>query len=160
MQNGNNSTPVIVLAVIGFICVAVWWIESRFGTHITGYVLLGLGLVLALVVGWILSLTTMKTTLNAQIDFNRQDAQVDRYRQQSFKALATGEAAERKADAQLRVLDARRVDQIANQRAKALLDVQQERWRLQQQQRDLASTPAQAEDDWWTTDPLQEDGWE
>lgn len=154
MQN-NNSTPITVIAILGFICLAVWWIESRFGTSTTGYVLLGLGLVAALAVGWALSLATMKATLGAQTEFNRQDAQTDRYRMMSYKENAKGEAAERKAFAQMQVLEARRVDQIANQRAKALIDVERQKWQMQQQQ------PATTEDDWWTVDPNDsEDAWQ
>lgn len=153
-MGNNNSTPITIIAVLGFICLAVWWIESRFGTSTTGYVLLGLGLVAALAVGWVLSLATMKATLGAQTEFNRQDAQTDRYRMMSYKENARGEAAERAAQAKISVLDARRVDQIAQQRAKALIDVERQKWQGQQQ-------PAQVEDDWWTVDPNDsEDAWQ
>lgn len=152
-MGNNNSTPITIIAVLGFICLAVWWIESRFGTSTTGYVLLGLGLVTALAVGWVLSLATMKATLGAQTEFNRQDAQTDRYRMMSYKENARGEAYERKAQAQISVLEARRVEQLAQQRAKLLTDVERQKWQMQQQQ------PATTEDDWWTVDP-NDDAWQ
>lgn len=152
-MGNNNSTPITIIAVLGFICLAVWWIESRFGTSTTGYVLLGLGLVAALAVGWVLSLATMKATLGAQTEFNRQDAQTDRYRMMSYKENARGEAAERAAQAKISVLDARRIDQLSQQRAKALIDVERQKWQIQQHQ------PATADDDWWTVDP-NDDAWQ
>ena len=63
-----------------------------------------------------------KQTLDAITQFNANDAQVDRYRQQSFKAMAQGESAMQRAAAQLTVLDAKRVTQIADQRAKLLTE--------------------------------------
>lgn len=159
MQQNNNGA-IYFLGGIGFICLAVWWIEDRFGTTQTGYVLVGLGIAIAIVVGFVLNMVSSKNILSNLAEFNRQDAQIDRYRMLAHKEFARGEAAQQRADAQLRVIDARRIAQQANQQAKALVDVERQKWALQLQQRELASTPAQAEDDWWTTDPLQEDGWE
>lgn len=155
MQSGNSySTPVTVLVVLGFVCLAVKWISDNFGVNTTGYVLLGLGIAGAVVLGFALNMANSKSILHYIAQFNRDDAQTDRYRQQSFKALASGEAAERKANAQMQVLDARRIDQLANQRAKLLTDVERQKWHLQQQNRAFADAqPDDAGDDWWTTDP-------
>lgn len=146
---GNNSTPVIYLATLGFICLAVWWIESRFGVNTTGYVLLGLGIAGAVVLGFVLNMANTKGVLGILAKFNQNDAMTDRYRMATFKENAKGEVAERAAQAKLTVLDARRVDQIAQQRAKVLIDVERQKWQGQQQ-------PA-VNDDWWTTEPSEEE---
>lgn len=153
-MNGNNSTPITIIAIIGFICLAVWWIESRFGATMTGFVLVGIGIALAIVIGFVLNMVSTKNVMGNLAEFNKYDAQTDRYRMMSYKENARGEAAERAAQAKISVLDARRVDQIAQQRAKALIDVERQKWQGQQQ-------PAQVEDDWWTVDPNDsEDAWQ
>lgn len=153
-MGNNNSTPIVVLAIIGFICLAVWWIESRFGATMTGFVLVGIGIALAIVIGFVLNMVSTKNVMGNLAEFNKYDAQTDRYRMMSYKENARGEAAERAAQAKISVLDARRIDQIAQQRAKALLDVERQKWQGQQAQ------PATA-DDWWTVDPNDsEDAWQ
>lgn len=153
-MGNNNSTPITIIAILGFICLAVWWIESRFGATMTGFVLVGIGIALAIVIGFVLNMVSTKNVMGNLAEFNKYDAQTDRYRMMSYKENARGEAAERAAQAKISVLDARRVDQIAQQRAKALIDVERQKWQGQQQ-------PAQVEDDWWTVDPNDsEDAWQ
>ncbi|TXH52638.1 MAG: hypothetical protein E6Q97_15305 [Desulfurellales bacterium] len=153
-MGNNNSTPITIIAILGFICLAVWWIESRFGATMTGFVLVGIGIALAIVIGFVLNMVSTKNVMGNLAEFNKYDAQTDRYRMMSYKENARGEAAERAAQAKISVLDARRVDQIAQQRAKALIDLERQKWQGQQQ-------PAQVEDDWWTVDPNDsEDAWQ
>ena len=150
-MGNNNNTPITIIAILGFICLAVWWIESRFGATMTGFVLVGIGIALAIVIGFVLNMVSTKNVMSNLAEFNKYDAQTDRYRMLAHKEFARGEAAQQKADAQLRVIDARRVDQLAQQRAKALIDVERQKWQGQQQ-------PEAPEDDWWTTEP-SEDEW-
>lgn len=120
----------------------------------TGFVLVGIGIALAIVIGFVLNMVSTKNVMGNLAEFNKYDAQTDRYRMMSYKENARGEAAERAAQAKISVLDARRVDQIAQQRAKALIDLERQKWQGQQQ-------PAQVEDDWWTVDPNDsEDAWQ
>jgi hypothetical protein len=77
-------------------------------------------------------------TLGAITKFNADDAQIDKFRMQSFKAMAQGESAMQRAAAQMTVIDAKRVDKLADQRARLLLsDARQQ---------------AQPEADAWTWD--------
>ncbi len=108
MEN-KNSTAVIVLAVMGFLCLATWWVEDRFGTTAAGFALLMLVIAVGIVIGWGMSLSTVRMTLNAQADFNQRDAHTDRFRAQTFKETASADAAERKANAQISVINARRL---------------------------------------------------
>lgn len=146
MSNGrsNNGMATIIVTLTALIVVGVWWIESRFGATMTGYVLVGLGGVICLIIGFILSLASTKSAMQTAADFNRDNAGVERYRQQTFREHARGDSHERRAAAQITVLDARRVDQLAAQRAKALIDAEHAKWELQHQR---SARPAWADDD-------------
>ena len=111
---------VTIIAVPAFITLAVWWLESRFDSVVAVVVIGGLFGVVFFAGGALLSHMIQKNTLNAVTSFAQKDAQTDRYRQQSFKVLAQGESAMQKAAAQLTVLDAKRVEGLAQQRARML----------------------------------------
>ena len=111
---------VTIIAVPAFITAAVWWLESRFDSVVAVVVIGGLFGVVFFAGGALLSHMIQKSTLNAVTSFAQKDAQTDRYRQQSFKVLAQGESAMQKAAAQLTVLDAKRVEGLAQQRARML----------------------------------------
>jgi len=133
-ERTNRGGGLVIVAVLIFIGIGVWWLESRFGTTMTGYVLLGLGIAGAIVIGWILALATMKTTLTSQTQFSRDDAMIDRYRQMTYREHARADTAWHKANAQLTVMDAKRVDQLAQQRANLLMDLERQRHEGQAQQ--------------------------
>lgn len=122
-----------LLTVLVFICVAVWWLQSNIGANYTVLVIFALVGVIIFAGGALFAHMNQKTTLDALTKFNANDAQIDRYRQQSFKAMAQGESAMQRAAAQLTVLDAKRVNQIATQQAKLLTDAERQRWEAQQQ---------------------------
>ncbi len=132
-----------LVAVLGFIVLSVWWLTGAIGQDYTVLVIFALVGVLIFAGGALFAHANQKQTLDAITRFNANDAQIDKYRQQSFKALAQGDAAMQRAAAQLTVLDAKRVSQIADQRAKLLTDAQRAKWEAQQQ-------PAQA--DVWAWD--------
>ena len=111
---------VTIIAVPAFITLAVWWLESRFDSLVAVIVIGGLFGVVFFAGGALLSHMIQKNTLNAVTSFAQKDAQTDRYRQQSFKVLAQGESAMQKAAAQLTVIDAKRVEGLAQQRARML----------------------------------------
>lgn len=141
---------------IGAIFVAVNWIAGIIGGSATLIVLGALVLVIIFAAGALFSHMSQKQTLDALTKFNAQDAQIDKYRQQSFRAMAQGESAMQRAAAQLTVLDAKRTHQIAQQQAKLLVDTERERWHLQQQ----AQQPVET----WTWDSNDDGdnfaGWE
>ena len=146
MYNHNGTTDFLkILAILGFIILAIWWLQGAIGQHYTLLIIFALVGVILFAGGALFAHMNQKQTLNAITTFNRDDAQIDRYRQQSFKAMATGEAALRKAQAQLTVLDARRVDRLAQQQSKLLVDTERARWEIQNQ-------PAQQTADTWTWD--------
>lgn len=145
MYNHSGTTDFLkLLAVLGFICLAVWWLQGAIGKDYTVLVIFALVGVLIFAGGALFAHMNQAQTLNAITKFNANDAMTDRYRQQSFKALAQGESAMQRAAAQLTVLDAKRVNQIATQQAKLLTDTERAKWEVEQQQ------PAQA--DAWTWD--------
>ena len=145
MYNHSGTTDFLKLvAVMGFVVLAVSWLSGVIGASYTVIVLGPLVLVAVFAGGAVLSMAIQRNTLNSITRFNHDDAQIDRYRQQSFKALAQGESAMQRAAAQLQVLDARRTNQIASQQAKLLVDTERAKWEAQQQR--------PAKDDVWAWD--------
>lgn len=140
-----------LLAVLGFIVLAVSWLQDAMGQDYTVLVIFALVGVLLFAGGALFAHMNQKQTLDAITKFNANDAQIDRYRQQSFKAMAQGESAMQRAAAQLQVIDAKRVDRLASQQAKLLTDAERQRWETQQK-------PVQ--DDVWTLDSEDFTGWE
>lgn len=110
----------IIVSVLAFVGVAVWWLESRFDALVAVMVIGTLVGALFFTGGALLSHMIAKSTMANVTQFAQRDAQTDRYRMASFKALASGQAAMDRAAAQLTVLDARRVDGLAQQRARLL----------------------------------------
>jgi len=148
MHDGTTDFLKLISTFI-FIGVAVWWLSSVLGGDYTVLVIFALVGVVLFAGGALFSHANQKMTLDAITKFNAQDAQIDKYRQQSFKAMASGESAMQRAAAQLQVLDAKRVDKIAQDRAKLLTDTERERWQLQDQQRqqEAADTWTWGDDD-------------
>lgn len=122
MYNHSGTTDFLKLAsVLVFIGVGVWWLQGAIGQDYTVLVIFALIGVILFAGGALFGHMNQKQTLDAVTKFNANDAQIDRYRMQSLKAQSQGEAAMKKAAAALTVLDAKRVDRLADQRAKALL---------------------------------------
>jgi hypothetical protein len=127
MYNHSGTTDFLKLAsVLVFIGVGVWWLQGAIGQDYTVLVIFALIGVILFAGGALFGHMNQKQTLDAITKFNANDAQIDRYRMASFKAQSQGEAAMQKAAAALTVLDAKRVTQIADQRAKMLVDGQRQ----------------------------------
>lgn len=118
MRDWGRVVTIIVIPT--FITAAVWWLESRFDSLVAVIIIGGLFGVFFFAGGALLSHMIAKSTMQNVTSFAQKDAQTDRYRMASFKAMAQGEAAMQRAAAQLTVLDAKRVDGLAQQRAKVL----------------------------------------
>lgn len=129
-----------LLTVLGFIVVAVWWLQGAVGQHYTVLIVFALVAAILFAGGALFAHMNQKQTLDALTKFNANDAQIDRYRQQSFRAMATGDAAMRRAAAQLQVVDAKRVDRLAAQQAKLLTDAERAKWEVQGRQAEPADT--------------------
>lgn len=135
MYSGNNSgnaTAVIWLGVLGFICLAVWWIESRFSPTVVVMILGGLVVGGAIVLGFALASANTRHTLDSVAKFIAADAQVDRYRMGSMKEIARGDAYMQRAAAQMQLVDHKRIDQLAQQRAGLLVDLERQRQQPEQ----------------------------
>lgn len=134
MYSHNGTTDFLkLLSVLVFIGVAVWWLNGAIGSNYTVLVIFALVGVILFAGGALFAHANQKMTLDAITKFNANDSQIDRYRMQSFKAMAQGESAMQKAAAQLTVLDAKRVNSIATQQAKLLTDTERARWEIEQQ---------------------------
>lgn len=123
-----------VAVVIVFIGIATWWLESRFGSGVAILVWGSLIGTATFIGGSLVAMAIQKNTMAGITKFNADDAQVDRYRMQSFKALASGESALQRAQAQLSVLDAKRVERLAQQQAKLLSDTERAKWEVRQRE--------------------------
>lgn len=146
MHDGTTDFLKIV-SVLGFIILAVWWLNGAIGSNYTILVIFALVGVLLFAGGALFTHMNQKMTLDAFNKANAQDAQIDRYRMQSFKAMASGDAAWQKAAAQINVLDAKRTHQLAQQQAKLLVDTERERWQMQQQPDDAWATWGEDDND-------------
>ena len=151
MYNHNGTIDFLkLLAILGFIILSVWWLQDAIGQHYTLLIIFALVGVILFAGGALFAHMNQKQTLNAITNFNRDDAQIDRYRQQSFKAMAQGEAAMQRAAAQLTVLDAKRVDRLAQQQSRLLVDTERARWEVENQ-------PAPQADAWTWDDEAGDD---
>lgn len=135
MMHEGTTSFLKLASVLVFISVAVMWLQSVLGGDYTVLVIFAFVGVVLFAGGALFAHANQKMTLDALNKSNAQDAQIDRYRMQSFKAMASGDAAMQRAAAQLQVLDAKRVAKLADQQAKLLTDTERERWQLQDQQR-------------------------
>ncbi len=124
-----------LVVVLGFIGLAVWWLDGAIGKDYTVLVIFALVGVIVFAGGALFAHMNQKQTLDAITKFNSNDAQIDKYRMQSFKAMQQGESAMQRAVAQLTVLDAKRVGRLADQQAKLLTDTERAKWDAQNQER-------------------------
>ena len=146
MYNHSGTTDFLkMVTVLGFIVLAVWWLQGAIGQQYTLLVIFALVGVLIFAGGALFAHMNQKSTLDALTKFNANDAQIDRYRMASFKAQSQGEAAMQKAAAALTVLDAKRVGRLADQQAKMLVDSQRQ------------AQPAQADTWAWDADDATAD---
>ena len=153
MHDGTVSWLKMV-TIIGAIFWAVSWIAGIVGGEVTLIVVGAIVLVIVFAAGALFMHMNQKMTLDAFNKANANDAQIDRYRMQSFKAMASGESAMQRAAAQLQVLDAKRITKLADQQAKLLTDAERERMDAQY----AAQTKQGA--DAWTWDDDSDEGFQ
>ena len=114
-----------MLLIFVFIGISVWWLDGAIGKDYTVLVIFALVGVIIFAGGAMYGHVNQKMTLDAITKFNANDARIDAARMQTFKSMAAGQSAMQKAAAQLTVLDAKRIDKIADQRAKMMITDQQ-----------------------------------
>lgn len=140
MHNHDGTWDFLKLAsVLGFIVLAVWWLQKTFGADVTGIALLALCIGVAIAIGMLFAHMNQKATLDALTKFNANDAKIDQYRMQTYRVMAGGEAAMMKAAARLTTIDGQQVTRLANQQAKLLTDTERAKWQAQQRQEEPAS---------------------
>ena len=131
-ERQTNWGPVWLTGIVlGFITLAVWWLQREFGASMA---IVAVGAVLGVVciiVGWLLSLATQRTTLQSAGQFNAGLAGTEKARQATYREGARLEREVYTHEARMIEMDAKRVDQIAQQRAKLLTDVERQRMELQ-----------------------------
>ena len=122
IRTGRRDWPLmfIVLAVLGFIVLAMWWMSENFGA--TFAMAVAGSLVGALLVSWgvVMNHGSTRSTLSNAADFNRSLAMTEKARQATYREAARGEREAFNARAKLVTIDERRIDQIAQQRARLL----------------------------------------
>lgn len=131
MHSGTTDWLKMVTG-LGFIVLVFWWLEGAIGKSAAVWVAGALVFAGAVVIGMLLTHASQKMTLGAITKFNADDAQIDRYRLQTMTESQKGQTAWDKAQAQLSVIEAKRVDKLADQRAKLLTDAEREKWNAQQ----------------------------
>ena len=126
MNFHNGTTDFLkMLSVFVFIGISVWWLDGAIGKDYTVLVIFALVGVIIFAGGAMYGHVNQKMTLDAITKFNANDARIDAARMQTFKSMAAGQSAMQKAAAQLTVLDAKRIDKIADQRAQMMITDQQ-----------------------------------
>ena len=106
MKNHDGTTDFLKLfSVLVFVAVAVWWIESRYGSNYVMIVFALLAGTLFFIGGSILTAYIQKNTLNGIAEFSSKDAQVDRYRMQSLKELSRNDGYRVKTEELMKLID-------------------------------------------------------
>lgn len=118
---------VITVAVVVFIMVAVWWIEDRFGSMTAILLIGGLFGVICLIVGYLLSMANSRYTLDSSARFYEAIADTEKHRQLTYREHARGEREAFNHRAKLDMIDTRRVNQLADQRASMLVDLDRQK---------------------------------
>lgn len=152
-QRPQRNWPgmIIVLAVLGFIVLAMWWMSEHFGATFAMAVagsLVGAGIISF---GVMLNQKNTQVTLGNAADFNRSLMMTEKARQSTYRVGAQLDRDAFNQRARLELVDAKRVDQLAQQRAQLLLrDGQQQQqaqppaWLFEDDDADADSQPVDA----------------
>lgn len=122
-SNFTNAVFGLALAVgipLGFIALATWWLEDRFGSDVALMTWGGAIGLIAFSLGAFLAHRISKSTLTSVADFMDSNAQTEKGRATLYREYARGEREAFAQRAKIEVLDARRVDRLAAERAKLL----------------------------------------
>lgn len=131
-ERRTNWAPVwLVGIVLAFVCVAVWWLQEQFGATIAIVVIGSVLGVVCVLAGAALIMVNTRSTLENAAQFNANIANTEKARQMTTRESVRLERDVFNRRARLEEIDARRVDQLAQQRAKLLTDVQRQQMELQ-----------------------------
>lgn len=107
---------------LGFVVLATWWLEDRFGSAVAIMMWGGVAALVAFSGGAFLSHRIGRATLESVADFMESNAQTEKGRAMLYREYARGEREAFSQRAKMDVIDARRVDRLAQQRAALLAD--------------------------------------
>lgn len=112
----------IVLSSIGIVGLVGYWLNGEVGSDKLVMLLFGLSHLVAFVAGALLSTSITRGAIKLLNDYAKNDATVDRFRLQSMKEAAKSDVPYRKAEASMQIIDAKRVDRLAQDRAKLIIN--------------------------------------
>jgi predicted PurR-regulated permease PerM len=147
MKNFSSAAMSLALflaVLFAFLAIPVWWLESRFGS-ISAIATVGGFIGVAVFAGGAAMASKIQHNANqhtadiiASVEETRgRFAMVQReYARQDREQLA--------AYAKMQTIDVQRVNQLATQQARLLMDTERRGWDLQQAQQDAARQPAAA----------------
>lgn len=144
----NSAKETITVAIVGMMaaCAPVVlvmvgiersmnWMEERFGSEIAAlaaFVFIGM---IALTTGILLAVKVMKHTLNAFTDAQASTAEVYRANAGVSKEYARMQRDNNAIEGKYRLIEDKRVNQVADQKARLLMDLERQRWEAQAQAR-------------------------
>lgn len=137
-QRFAGTLLIIAVSILALVVLPVglliWWIESRFGAGNAAAILAAGAILTGVVVGWFMAYRTQKAALVNAAEFLHETAGAQRAQAGVAREYARIEREAFANRAKLDVLDAKRIEDLAKQRAR-LLTAQQDDW-----------TPGPAED--------------
>jgi hypothetical protein len=136
------------LALAGYgIYLAVSWMEQRFGAPVAAAAAFSILGCIILGAGVVLNQRSTKHTFDMIADLRASDAEIRRADTSVERERARFEREQFVHQARLTTIDLHRVNQLATQQARLLVDTERERWNLQQQaQQQPAQIFAMADD--------------
>ena len=115
------------LVAMVFVAVAVWWMQTNFGATFAMAVVGSLLGAVLIITGVMLGLASNRASLSAAADFHRETMRTEQARMGVLKEQQKAETERAKieriysdARTKMDMLDAKRIDKIAQQRAKLL----------------------------------------
>ena len=138
------ALAVFLAVLFAFLAIPVWWLEDRFGS-ISAIATVGGFIGVAVFAGGALLASRIQRNANQHTADIIASVEETRGRY----AMVAREDARRDREqlaayAKFQMLDVRRVDDLARQQARLLVDTERERWDLQQGQQNAARQPAAA----------------
>lgn len=145
------SVAFALLVFFGAIGLAVWWLESRFGSIAAISTVGGVVGVIFYAAGAWQNQRNTKHALGTMADVIDSIEQTRSARASVEREHARADREQLAAFARMQTIDVQRVNRLAAQEARLLVDTERERWNLQAQQE---RQPAQA----WAMDDDTDDG--
>jgi hypothetical protein len=142
---GAAVAGAIALAVpLGFLILAVWWLEDRFGSISAVATVGGIVGVIVFGAGAFLAMRIQRHTLNGAADFTDAITGAQASQAGVMREVMRAERERTGAEAKIALIDAQRVDRLARQIADARVGAERERWQLQLEDRNARQQPAES----------------